>query len=338
MPTLKAGVWTKIECTEEAIRADTFLARQCEISRARVQKLIEENLVKKNGQNIKSNLLLNAGDSLEIFLPEPKSLDIKAEEIPLTVYYQDKDIAVIEKPAGLVVHPAVGNWEGTLVNALLHQFGSELSKGTGIAGKLRPGIVHRIDKNTSGILLVTKTDDAHMEMCRQFKEHSISRSYLGLCYGKISESGKWSGSIARDPKDRKRMAITEKGRSALTEYKKISDHLNILSFFRATLHTGRTHQIRVHFSAAGFPLVGDEIYGNASRASRQKREESARILQKKAPEIFSLTANLQSRGRQFLHAAHLGFIHPITKEPMEFNSPLPLDLKEIMLGLEKWKE
>ncbi len=338
MTILSPGAWSEILCEEDQPRADTFLARHCDLSRARIQKLIGEEFVQLNGKPIKSNHPLAAGDVLKIFLPAPRSTQIKAEEIPLTVLFQDKDLAVIEKPAGLVVHPAVGHSDGTLVNALLHHFGSELSAGAGIAGELRPGIVHRIDRNTSGILLVTKTDEAHQALGQQFKDHSISRRYLGLAYGKMPAEGEWSGPIGRDPKERKRMAIVEGGRKALTRYRRLSHFAGAVSLFEAELFTGRTHQIRVHFSAAAHPLVGDALYGNAVRSARQRREESQRVLHKKIPTAVPLVSALEEKGRQFLHAAHLGFTHPRSGERMQFNSELPSELAEIMKVLEPWKQ
>lgn len=337
MEELKPGAWSTLSCTDPAPRLDSFLAQKYSISRARIQKLVDEGFVRWNGKTAKSNQRIEIGDVLEIFLPPPKEIGVKAENIPLEVLFQDKDIAVIQKPAGLVVHPAAGNWDGTLVNALLHHFGEELSAGKGISGELRPGIVHRIDKNTSGILLITKTDEAHQSLSKQFKDHSISRKYIGLAWGILPASGEWNGPIARDPKERKRMAIVPEGRAALTKFKTLKHLHQALSLFEAELFTGRTHQIRVHFSSAGFPLVGDTIYQNATRKAKQAKEEF-RKLQKKNPELAETISIFENQGRQFLHAAHLGFSHPITGQRLSFDSKLPEDLSNVMLELEKWKK
>jgi 23S rRNA pseudouridine1911/1915/1917 synthase len=234
-----------------------------------------------------------------------------------------------------VVHPAAGHDDGTLVNALLHHF-PDLSTGSGIGGELRPGIVHRIDKNTSGILLVTKTDLAHQHLSQQFKEHSITRRYKGLCWGALPEKGEWNEAIARDPKERKRMALVPDGRRALTRYRRVSAYAG-LSLFEAELFTGRTHQIRVHFSAHGFPLAGDAVYSNATRAARRAKEDGSKSVAKRCPAAASSIEALAERGRQFLHAAHLGFTHPVSGQRLEFNSDLPADLKEIVLSLEPCK-
>ena len=275
MASLRPGEWNLIPYNdteaEAGERLDVALARLTpELSRSRVQKLIEEGRVRRNGAACKANTRLAAGDQLELFLPEPRPLGLKAESIPIEVLYQDEHLAVVEKPAGLVVHPAAGHADGTLVNALLHHF-KDLSSGAGIGGELRPGIVHRIDKNTSGILLVTKTDLAHQHLSKQFKEHTISRKYLGLCWGRPPAAGEWNEPIARDPKERKRMAVVPGGRAALTRFRVLRSFGGALSLFEAELFTGRTHQIRVHFSTHGFPLVGDPVYGNATRAARQAR-------------------------------------------------------------------
>jgi 23S rRNA pseudouridine1911/1915/1917 synthase len=331
---LKPEQWNVVAADQEGERLDLALSRLFpELSRSRVQKLIEEGLVKRNGAPAKANLKLIVGDSLELFLPAPRPLGLKAENIPLDILFQDTHIAVVEKPAGLVVHPGAGHEEGTLVNALLHHF-PDLPSGSGIGGALRPGIVHRIDRQTSGILLITKTDLAHQHLSQQFKEHSISRRYRALCWGKLASQGEWNDPIGRDPKDRKRMAPTPAGRTALTRFKKISDHPGPLSLVEAELFTGRTHQIRVHFSAHGFPVAGDTTYTHASRAARRAKEEGMRFLTKTLPAAAAALEALHQRERQFLHAIHLGFTHPVTGERLNFSSELPPDLREVMVSLD----
>jgi 23S rRNA pseudouridine1911/1915/1917 synthase len=330
---LLPGAWNNATADREGERLDVAIARLFpELSRSRVQKLIEQGHVRLNGQAAKANLKPETGDRIELYLPPPRPLDLKAESIPLEILFQDEHLAVIEKPAGLVVHPAAGHEEGTLVHALLHHFGEVLARGSGIGGELRPGIVHRIDKNTSGILLVTKTDLAHHHLSRQFKDHSITRRYTGLCWGGLPASGEWNEAIARDPRERKRMALMPAGRPALTRYRR-KEIFPGAALFEAELFTGRTHQIRVHFSAHGFPLVGDPVYGNATRAARRGREEGARALQKKCPSAVAAAEALQEAGRQFLHASHLGFAHPVNGSRLEFTSELPPDLNALVLEL-----
>lgn len=336
MAALRPGEWNEATADSAGERLDVTVARLFpELSRSRVQKLIEEGHVRLSGAGAKANRKLISGEKIEVFLPAPKPLGLKAQSIPIEVYYQDEHLAVIEKPAGLVVHPAAGHDDGTLVNALLHLF-TDLSTGSGIGGELRPGIVHRIDKNTSGILLVTKTDLAHHHLSAQFKEHSITRRYNGLCWGALPEKGEWNEPIARDPKERKRMALIPEGRRALTRYRKLSSYTG-LSLFEAELFTGRTHQIRVHFSAHGFPLAGDPVYINSSRAPRKAKEDGMRLLLKRCEPAATNLDALAEKGRQFLHAAHLGFTHPVSGQRLEFNSELPADLQEIVLSLEPCK-
>lgn len=333
MSAPRPGQWNETTADQNDERLDLALARLFPgLSRSRGQRLIEDGHVKLNGGAAKANHKLEAGDKIELFLPAPIPLELRAEEIPLPILFQDEHLAVVDKPAGLVVHPGAGHPEGTMVNALLHLF-PDLASGPGIGGELRPGIVHRIDKNTSGILLVTKTDLAHQHLSRQFKEHSISRRYRGLCWGKLPPAGEWNGPIGRDPKERKRMAIVEGGRNALTRYHTLKNFQD-LSYFEAELFTGRTHQIRVHFSANGFPLAGDAVYGTASRSARRTQEDGMRKLAKRDPGSTAKLAALAAAERQFLHAAHLGFTHPASQERMEFDSELPADLREIVVSLE----
>lgn len=331
---LHPGAWTPHTVEDgEGERLDAYLARAFpEITRSRAQKLIDDAHVRRNGGAAKANNRLANGDTLEIFLPAPKPLDLQAQEIPLEILYQDEHLAVIEKPAGLVVHPAAGHEDGTLVNALLHHFG-DLSQGGGIGGELRPGIVHRIDRQTSGILLVTKTDLAHQHLSKQFKEHTITRRYKGLAFGALPASGEWNDPIARDPKERKRMAIVAVGRNARTRFRRLDSYAGPLALFEAELFTGRTHQIRVHFSSHGFPLAGDSVYVNSGRAARRAKEAAMQTLLKKAPAAHGRLTALLEAGRQFLHAAHLGFVHPVSGASLTFESELPADLNDVVLSL-----
>lgn len=337
MAELTPGSWNSVSVDQsDEPRLDLFLVQLSGLSRSQVQRLITEGHVKVNDlPPAKAGQKLIPGDRVQIFLPAPKPSGLSAQNIPLTILYQDSELAVIEKPAGLVVHPAAGHEDGTLVNALLHHLG-DLSAGGGIGGELRPGIVHRIDKNTSGILLVTKTDAAHQNLSAQFKEHSITRRYRGLCWGKLTPSGEWNAPLARDPKERKRMAVVEGGRHAITRYRSLQNFGELLTSFEAELHTGRTHQVRVHFAAQGFALVGDIVYSPAYVAARQKKEKVLKALRAEAA-LLPLIEALEEKGRQFLHAAFLGFTHPVTGQRMEFSSELPADLAEIMLGLKAWK-
>lgn len=332
---LRKGEWNELPAGEGGERLDVFVARMAQVSRSQAQKLIDEGHVKLNGEPPrKAGLLLEPGDVASVFLPKPRPSGLAAQEIPLEIVFQDEHLAVIEKPAGLVVHPAAGHDDGTLVNALLHHL-PDLSKGSGVGGELRPGIVHRIDRWTSGILLVTKTDEAHQALSAQFKAHTITRRYLGVCWGRLPTEGEWDAPLARDPKERKRMAIVEGGRRAVTRYKALEHFGSTATYFQAELLTGRTHQVRVHFAAHGYPLLGDETYGNISRPGKQKRDQGLAALRK--TELWPSVSALEEKGRQFLHAAHLAFDHPATGARLEFSSELPPELGAVVLGLREWK-
>ena len=278
-------------------RLDKYLSDKLEdMTRSYLKKLIsDDKAVLVNGNPAKPNYKLKPGDIIELAVPEPIELEIKAENISLDIVYEDNDMLVVNKPQGMVVHPAAGNYTGTLVNALLYHCGDSLS---GINGEKRPGIVHRIDKDTSGLLLVAKNDNAHQKLSSQIKEHSLTRAYKALVHGNIKQdSGRIDAPIGRHPSDRKKMTITDKNsREAVTNFR-VLERYGRYTFVECILETGRTHQIRVHMSKNGHPIVGDKTYG-------VKREE------------FNLTG-------QLLHAYKVGFIHPVSGEYMEFVSELP---------------
>ena len=277
-----------------------------EISRSYVQKLIEGGQVTVNGDFCnEKKYKAKAGDMIAIEIPEPEKLEVLPEDIPLDIVYEDDDLIVVNKPAGMVVHPANGNYTGTLVNALMYHCGDDLSS---INGVVRPGIVHRIDKDTSGLLMIAKTDKAHMSLSQQLAEHSITRRYIALVYNNFKDDeGTIDAPIGRDPKNRLRNAVlfnSSSAKRAVTHYK-VLERFGRYTLIEARLETGRTHQIRVHMAYSGHPLVGDELYGPAKNKVGAKR--------------------------QMLHAKVLGFIHPTSGEYMEFNSPLPDDM-EMVIG------
>ena len=277
-------------------RIDVFLAEVMENqTRNSVQRLLEEEKVTVNGKTVSKSYKIKGGESIFVTMPPPKSGEVEAQNIPLEVVYEDNDLLVVNKPKGMVVHPAAGNEDGTLVNALLWHCGESLS---GIGGVVRPGIVHRIDKDTSGLLVVAKNDNAHRSLSEQIKAHSVTRLYHGIVYGRVKEdAGTVDAPIGRHPRDRKKMCVTERNaREAVTHFEVI-EHLEDFTYLALKLETGRTHQIRVHMAYKGFPIAGDPVYG-------PKRV------------ITSLDG-------QCLHAKVLGFVHPVTGEYMEFESPLP---------------
>jgi 23S rRNA pseudouridine1911/1915/1917 synthase len=271
-----------------------------------VQNLIEEGHVRVNEKSIKSNYRLRGGDRVVLEVPPPAEVAIEAQDIPLDILYEDSQVIVIDKPRGMVVHPAAGNYEGTMVNALLEHC-EDLS---GINGVMRPGIVHRIDKDTSGVLMVAKTDRAHLSLARQIKDRAVTRRYIALVHGNIrEESGIINAPIGRHPTDRKKMAVeVRNGKEAITHFK-VLERFPGYTLVEARLKTGRTHQIRVHMAYIGHPVVGDPKYGPR-------------------------TPHFELHG-QFLHARVLGFDHPTTGEYMEFSAPLPQVLEDILAGLRK---
>jgi len=282
------------------VRLDQHLReRYPQHSRAYLQKLIEAGDVHVNGQTAKPSHHVRAGDRIEIEFPPPRPLAAQPEAIPLSILYEDADLIVVNKPAGLVVHPAAGNREHTLVNALLHHCRGQLA---GIGGVERPGIVHRLDKGTSGCLVVAKTDFAHQSLVAQFKSRGVTKIYRALCWGEFARrSGRVDTAIGRSDRDRKKMSSgSRRGRPSLTEYRVLKQRADF-ALIELTLHTGRTHQIRVHMAHVGHPVVGDTTYGRARKSDI-------------------------SVARPLLHAYKLGFTHPRTGARMEFTAPIPDDM------------
>ena len=289
-------------------RLDAFLARCAEnLSRSAAQKLIEEGQVTRNGRPGKKNDKLTVGDAIEYTIPEPKQVDIVAKEIPLDIVYEDEDVIVLNKPKGLVVHPAAGHQDDTLVNGLLYAMGDDLS---GINGELRPGIVHRIDKDTSGLLAVAKNDFSHTILASQLKDHSMARTYEAIVCGSFREdSGTVDAPIGRHPSDRKKMCVTERNsRHAVTHWEVVRRYRGY-THIRCKLETGRTHQIRVHMAHIGHPILGDTVYG------------------RKKPEL--------GQDSQCLHAGALCFRHPRDGRPVMVFAPLPKYFEDVIAKLEK---
>ena len=286
-----------IEPESAGKRLDIFVAEWQNITRSAAQKLIGGEFVTLNGAIPAKNYKLRAGDELECELPEPIPADAQPQDIPIEIVYEDNDLLVVNKPRGMVVHPAPGNPDGTLVNALLFHI-KDLS---GINGVIRPGIVHRIDKNTSGLLIVAKNDAAHISLAEQIKVHSFEREYRAILVGNPkADSGTVDAPIGRSPKDRKKMAIVANGRPARTHFT-ILEHYNGYSYAALKLETGRTHQIRVHMSSLGHPVFGDETYGGGHTKFEQR----------------------MALGGQCLHAKSIGFVHPTTGKFLRFDSELP---------------
>ena len=299
---------------DAGMRLDAYAASVSDLSRSAAAKLIESGCVRVNGVTAEKKRAVSQGDEVEIDLPEPVECEALPEDIPLDVIYEDDDIIVINKPSGMVVHPAPGNYSGTLVNALLYHCRDSLS---GIGGVMRPGIVHRIDKDTSGLLVVAKNDAAHTALSEELKYHGIEREYHALVKGGFGEdSGTVDLPIGRHPIDRKKMAVlknSDSAREAVTHYEVLARYGNI-SYLKLLLETGRTHQIRVHMSYTGHPLLGDEVYGQ-SKTPFEKRH---------APLLNG----------QALHAKRLSLTHPTTHERMSFECPLPDEFQKLIDILE----
>jgi 23S rRNA pseudouridine1911/1915/1917 synthase len=289
---------------EIGLRLDAFVAEREELTRSAIQKLIEKGNVRVNDLPSKKSYRIESSDVIEIELPEPEEISVIAENIALDIVYEDNDLIVVNKPKGMVVHPAAGNYEGTLVNALLHHCKGSLS---GINGVIRPGIVHRIDKDTSGLLIVAKNDMSHISLAEQIKVHSFTREYQSVVYGRMkTENGMVDAPIGRHPVDRKKMAVTQKNsKNAVTHYSVINEYRDF-THLRLRLETGRTHQIRVHMSYIGHPLLGDEVYSSV-RSGFEKEHKA----------LFD---------GQVLHARALTLTHPRTKERMTFECDFPSNL------------
>ena len=299
-----------VEKERDNTRIDKFLNEQmADISRSYIQKLIKDDLVTVDLRPVKANYKVKEGDRVEVTFPEPVSLDIEPENIPLDIIYEDEDVLLVNKPKDMVVHPSAGHMDGTLVNALLYHCKDSLSS---INGVMRPGIVHRIDKDTTGLLIICKNDKAHNCIAEQLKVHSITRRYHAIVWNNLSEDeGKIDAPIGRHPIDRKRMAVNYKnGKSAVTHYK-VLERFGKYTYIECTLETGRTHQIRVHMTSIGHPLIGDTVYGS----DRQP---------------------FKTQG-QVLHAKVFGFVHPTTGKYMEFETPLPEYFEAILEKLRKNK-
>lgn len=299
----------EIEAEQQGVRIDLVLSTAlAETSRSFIQKLFEKDKISVNGNLCDSKKYkVKTGDLIEITIPEPEMLSVEAEDIPLDIVYEDEDVLVVNKPKGMVVHPAVGNYNGTLVNAIMYHCGDRLSS---INGVIRPGIVHRIDKDTSGLLMIAKNDAAHESLSKQLADHSITRRYRALVYHNFKEEeGTVNAPIGRDPKNRLRQAVTDQNsKHAVTHYR-VLERFGAYTLIEAELETGRTHQIRVHMAHLKHPLVGDVVYG---------------------PKKHTLKAD-----GQMLHAKVLGFVHPRTGEYMEFDSELPAYFEDILNRLRK---
>ena len=300
---------------DKGTRLDQFVATNTELTRSAAARLIEDGAVTVNGKAVAKNYKIGGGDILEIILPEPEPCEALPENIPLDIVYEDDDIIVINKPVGMVVHPAAGNPSGTLVNALLYHCGKSLS---GVGGVIRPGIVHRIDKDTSGLLVVAKNDEAHLFLSEQLKGHHISRIYTAIAVGNFrEESGTVDAPIGRHPVDRKKMAVIHnselRSRDAITHWSVMARGEadgNAFTLLRCQLETGRTHQIRVHMASVGHPLLGDTVYGGAH--TKFEAHHKKYIV------------------GQCLHAGELHLTHPRTKQEMQFSAPMPQNMQHVV--------
>ena len=299
----------------EGQRLDKFLVSVLDgQSRSQVQKLIEDGRVQLDRKTPKANLAMRQGDRIVVELPAPVAATLDAEELPIEILFQDADLAVLNKPAGMVVHPGAGHASGTLVNALLHHI-RDLS---GVGGELRPGIVHRLDRGTSGVMVIAKHDAAHQELARQFHDREVEKEYIALVWGLVQAGRRIDAAIGRDPDSRHKMsARSRRARHAVTRITR-AHHMPGLTLCHVAIHTGRTHQIRVHLSAIGHPIVGDSTYGGIHR---------------RVPADIKAVQRLQ---RPFLHAHRLAFTHPRDERRLEFTAPLPQDLQSVLDELPGW--
>lgn len=286
-------------------RIDKFVKAQTgeQFSRSQIQLWIEQGSIVVNGNQVKTNYKIAAGDVISLSVPEAEPVEIVPEDIPLDIYYEDSDVIVVNKERGMVVHPAPGHASGTLVNALMHHC-KDLS---GINGELRPGIVHRIDKDTSGLIMAAKNDKAHASLAAQLKEHSVTRKYFAIVHGNVShDQGTIDAPIGRDPQDRKMYTVIERNSKHAVTHFQVAERFGDYTLLELKLETGRTHQIRVHMKFIGHPLVGDPMYGRSK--------------------------GIKMSG-QALHAAVLGFVHPSSGQYLEFNAPLPADMEDVLQAL-----
>ena len=297
---------------EVGMRADVFVSLYFDVTRTAAARLLEEGAALVNGKSVAKNLKLKENDTVSVDIPPVRETETLPEDIPISIVYEDEDIAVIDKPKGMVVHPAAGNEDGTLVNALLFHMGDRLS---GIGGERRPGIVHRIDKDTSGLLVIAKNDFSHNILSEGLKTHSIDREYMAIAVGNFKDDGATVNKpIGRNPRDRKKMAIVADGREAITHYT-VAERFDGFTLLKVKLETGRTHQIRVHLSSVGHPLAGDEVYGGGNTKFEKQNKE-----------LLS---------GQALHAYRLTLTHPRSGEVMTFESPLPKYFEQILEKLRK---
>jgi 23S rRNA pseudouridine1911/1915/1917 synthase len=300
---------------QEGERLDRFLVACLDgVSRSQVQKLIADGTVTVAGREARANLTLRIGDLVRVAGIAAQASPVEAEALPLEILYQDHELAVLNKPAGMVVHPAAGHASGTLVNALLHH----LTDLSGVGGELRPGIVHRLDRGTSGVMVVAKTDRAHQELSRQFHDREVEKEYIALVWGVVQAGRRIEAAIGRDPVNRQKMSSrARRARHAVTRITR-AHHMPGLTLCQVAIHTGRTHQIRVHLSAIGHPIVGDSLYGGVHR---------------RVPGDIRAVQRLE---RPFLHAVRLAFAHPEDGRRMEFIAPLPEDLTSVLDDLPGW--
>ena len=290
----------RVDEENQGDRIDQYVSDQISfLSRTLVVQFIKNGDIKVEGKSVKASHRLRSGEEVVVIIPDPVQVMIEPQDIPLQIIYEDQDLVVIDKPQGMVVHPAAGNWDGTLVNALMFHI-QDLS---GINGEIRPGIVHRLDKDTSGLLVVAKNDNSHRSLAEQIKNHTVTREYMALVHGHINENqGKVEAPVGRNPRDRKKMAVVSGGRAAITWYR-VVQRMEGYTLVRCRLETGRTHQIRVHMAFIGHPVVGDPLYGPRK--------------------------NAWNLDKQVLHAVHLAFEHPTTGQVLEFESPLPSYFDEL---------
>ncbi len=290
----------EIYVEDEGERIDKYLSKKLLLSRSQIQDLIDKELIKVNKKLTKSSYKVKLGDRIEVIIPPPEETEIKPQDIPVDIIYEDEDIVIINKPKGMVVHPAQGHYNDTLVNALLYRV-KDLS---GIGGELRPGIVHRLDKDTTGLLIIAKNDISHQKLSEQLKNKILKRTYWALCEGEIPwDEKRVEAPIGRHPIDRKKMAIVSYGKIAITTFK-VLERFKGYTLISADLETGRTHQIRVHISHLGFPIVGDEVYGRIDKRFGVKG--------------------------QLLHAKKISFIHPTKGMSMEFEIDLPEEFRRVL--------